>query len=538
MAAKTPKFWTPRRKLITRRALVTGLAVSLATPAIARPGFLTRMRSAFDDSLNPGFGVVPGGGGGGGSAGVADLLQLVVGMAPNSYKKLNAVSEETILANRPALTQANYDGLGVGAGMTWNSDAAVALTAPSGGVSCNGLTTGMRSFSGCAISEIDGMIFSFGGGHTDSGEGPFMVFNPNKAAHAINLATGAGLWDLEQPPGRYLDVHRSAKPAGSSQTTVTDPGSNNVAYYVTTNKNGIMMPMVGHCYHGLTYFPGTSWVLISNNFGFHPTAATSIGACWLYNTSTHVLVGPITPINNDAGDGIIAGTFGYAQNSAGGPSGAPGAVVGYAPDNAAYAAFSGSFGYGIVKITDPLNLTTGIAFDLAPTSSDTQVPFEQNSTPWGAQGSMAVLADPANSGKSIVFSHGQNAATGAYADNTFALGRSLQGAPVTAELASHTYASGTVTTQGNPTTLSHCMDTSRNKIGLFDGTQVIRVTPAVLNTGWSIAKIDTGATGDIPTLHASITNVPTMNYVPAVDAYICENMGPVWVYKPSDWVHP
>src|SRR6185437_1147946 len=172
MAAKTPKFWTPRRKLITRRALVTGLAVSLATPAIARPGFLTRMRSAFDDSLNPGFGVVPGGGGGGGSAGVADLLQLVVGMAPNSYKKLNAVSEETILANRPALTQANYDGLGVVAGMTWNSDAAVALTAPSGGVSCNGLTTGMRSFSGCAISEIDGMIFSFGGGHTDSGEGP------------------------------------------------------------------------------------------------------------------------------------------------------------------------------------------------------------------------------------------------------------------------------------------------------------------------------------------------------------------------------
>src|SRR6185503_18746546 len=198
MAARTSKFWTPRRKLITRRALVTGLAVSLATPAIARPGFFTRMRSSFDDALNPGFGTVSGGGGGGGSAGVADLLQLVVGMPLNSYKKLNAVSEETILANRQPLTQAEYDGLGVGAGMTWNSDAGVAAGANGGGgVGSGGTTLEMRAFSGVAISEIDGTIFAFGGGHTDSGEGGFYVFVPNKAAQKINAATGAGLWDLE-----------------------------------------------------------------------------------------------------------------------------------------------------------------------------------------------------------------------------------------------------------------------------------------------------------------------------------------------------
>lgn len=475
--------------------------------------------------------------------GVANIVTLLTPLGTYQAKRTTDPGEATAFANVLPRTRANFDGLGTGAGGTFANDAAVAA-APStgsgitGGVGPGTSTKELCAFSGSTASELDGLLFRFGGGHTDSGDGSFYTQSIDDGA-ASRLASGNGaLWQLAKKSGRYLDANTHGRPAGSSQTTGTTPTGNNEVYWVTTNADGVMMPMVGHAYHCLAFWPGTHKVLVSNNFGFDPVAATSIGACWVYDIDTDTLTGPFTPTLLDVSDGLSTGTWGYAEQSNSSATGAPGAVIPWITDGTAYAVCAGTFGWFFVLITDPLNAGSGITFDVAPSNSAPQVPFENSNTPFGSQNSGVVLVDPAHAGDLIYFQHGINS-SGVYDDTSFTLGRSLKGT-VTAELAWHAYASGTITTQGAATALGHCVDTKRNVIVIWDGSaQLGIITPNASNTGWTIStQTITGGTGETPTVPTGTSgnNVPTIQYVPAADCYVLENAGLAFVVKPPNWL--
>jgi hypothetical protein len=460
------------------------------------------------------------------------LITLLTGMTANSFVRLTDHGEASSLANALPRTRANFDA-GVTLGnATWASDAAVNQAPSAGGV---GLTTtpAMRAFSGCAISERDGLCAVQGGGHTDNGDGSIYAFNPEDGAASRNGGGSGGFWQLKKKSGMYRDANKFAAPVGSSQTAVTTPTGNNQSYWIDKNADGVMMPATSHSYHAQKFMPGTHTMLLGGNFGFDSLGGGTIGAPWAYNVDTDTLTGPLSPTFLDTSDGIID-SVGYGQFASSASSGSPCSVVPWGPDGTVYAACGGSFGWFVVLWTDPLNKGAGITVDVAPNSTGSP-PFENSIDIFGPQVDGIVIADPATAGDLVYFQHGRNGA-GGYADSDFLLVRGLKGLAVP-DISSHAYVSGTITTQGSSTALAHCYDSKRGQIVFFDGTQLCAVAPTASITGWIVAALSASATGDTPSLPSG-TNVPSLNYVPSADAYVLENQGVVWVYKPAGWSLP
>jgi hypothetical protein len=204
--------------------------------------------------------------GGAGSVGTTDYIaEFISGFCPNGGEicELTGASAGSYTANSAAITCANYDGsVEIGgtpcsATGTWTSVGSIDVA----GVDGNSIG-GRFAFGSSACNPHDYKCVSFGGGHSDNGQGDVMAFDLQDAAKQI--VTGSSTynqqWYVLVKPAKYYpqaygtpsdNPHQALDRAVSYTTTTSAPTTAGTTIQV----NGITNIPAGLCNSVEVYYP-------------------------------------------------------------------------------------------------------------------------------------------------------------------------------------------------------------------------------------------------------------------------------------------
>lgn len=431
---------------------------------------------------------------------------LLTGMATNAFKKINAVSEETTLSNAQPLTKAEFDFNG----STWANDASVSV----GSASPNPEFT----WGTAAINEVDGYVVMTAGGHTDSGRGTIMGFNPEVACASINASGSGGVWDQRQPGCRFI-LGSNSRPSSATSPT----GNNQIApdpstgFWTMPNKNGIAMPVVVHPWHANKYIPGTRTVLLSGGSGF-PDNQSSTNAGFVFNDADGTMAGPFIAGSVPA---HTSQKFGYIGSTPNVSTLAMSILhqIPFTINN------TDNFAWILTKWTNPTNASIALV--------STGV-FSASLAPWDNADAI-IIPDPANNGQEMYFQHGAPQISGD--DTQFLVISDIHGIGTGPTFNFQSY-NGASPTTGGPVPNHYAWDTNRKVIWMTDGPKIYKITPSTSLTSWTIAGV-IGFTGDTPPDPAGAgALLPSLQYVQNQDCLLHVYLGQVRVYKPTGWSAP
>jgi hypothetical protein len=503
---------TPVSKTLTAEWNVGDLPTPVSKTLTAEWNVVARVSATSTEKWNVQVTVPPGGA----------VVQLIAPKDELSFTLLSKVSEHTALANLLARTLENFDGVATDGTGTFASNTAVASGIPVG-VGDGSVAAGQYAFS-AACSCDDGYTFRFGGGHDGSGDGSFLGFDPEVAAAIINGGGDGGVWQLLRASARYIDAFDHTPADASYTVTAASPAPTALHqdYYPVTNKDGQVMPLVGHSYYGIQAAPGTRRLALSNGFRYSLNGQPAICAPFAYDVDADELIGPIS-VTDSTGGLDPNGLYGFAQRdqSLEGP-----APIAFGADGTLYAIIGQTFGWGLLKYSDFFN--SSVTADAAPNTTDTI--FQQALDP-GTQRAGLVIPDPSGNGDEMMFVHGQTG-TGDN-DAHFVVMTGLKNI-TTPGTHFQTYSGTAVTTDG----VANCCptwDPVRGVIWMTDGAHTYKITPSATLTAWTIELVTT--TGDTPPT-ATSSNPPSLKYVPANDALIHVFQAQVRVLKPDGWSPP
>lgn len=451
---------------------------------------------------------------------MTQLRTLLTGMPADSWKQLSSGTDGGFGTVALAATRANFDG-----GTTWANDAAVATNAMAGiGVPSAGTNW---PFCKAAIRPSDGQIYFWGGGHAQTGDSSIYGFDLQAAAENINGGGGGGSWVLKVPSAQYLDQFTQSKPAWSFQGAGTAPTGTNQAYWATTNKNGVQMPIASHTYGLSDFVPGSNIFTMSGGFGFSQDASTNMGGAWYFddlNTGTNGgMTGPLHYTGGGVSSPFAADSVnGYAQTTITGPA----CVAWNDLDRLPYTFgrnLNNSLGR-LWKITNPLNPATIAINDIANESTDNGQD--------GTTNDAVIIPDPVNgSSKRAFFMHINDTTNG-----TFVLWTDIGGTPAYNR---QTY-STTFPTVAACSSRGWCYDSSRNNLVFAPGNQhLYKVTPSATLTTWTISEFTVSPTGNVPAIPSgSGQSLSRLQYIPAHDCFVLVEFQQVFIYKPTGWNPP
>lgn len=449
--------------------------------------------------------------------GVTNLITLLTGMTAGTFQRLSNPSEST-LANALPATLANFDfdaSLAPG-GSTWPNNASI----PDSSANSNPVFT----WASACIDTRDGYVMQQGGGDQDTLRNAIMGFDVDAAAAAVNSGgSPTQKWDLLVKDGRYRAGSAARPSSGVSPTgavtTTPDPVT---GLWPMTNADGIAMPRTVHPWFSKVQVPGTGKMLLGGSSTFPDNTNGGSNAGFFFDRDTGLMTGPLP---------FVGGAPAHMSTSFGYPGQGPSVMPVYVSDldgNVYTIQNTDNFAWIVARITNPL--TSSIAL------TSTGV-FDPSLSPNGFA-SWKGITDPANSSLRIIFQHASDGGTSSDA-NFLALSdpEGLAGGPT---FNWQSYGSGSVTTTG-PTWLVYAPDQKRGVVWVWDGDNLVQVTPGLTLTTWSIASVSfTGTAGSTAPSSpgGSGALLPGIGYIPLADALIFSILDEVWVFKPVGWAPP